>query len=69
MPDICKLIDGKKFMWDGETYESEKEAHEVKKKYEDDKFEVKLIQEENQYFLYTRRVVTEIVLEGEPPPA
>jgi hypothetical protein len=69
MPDISKLIDGKKFMWDGETYESEKQAQEVKKKYEGDKFEVELIQEENQYLLYTRRVVTEIVLEGEPPPA
>ena len=67
MPDISKLIDGKKFMWDGVVYESEKEAQEVKKKYEDDNFEVELIQEENQYFLYSRRVVTEIVLEGEPP--
>jgi hypothetical protein len=67
MPDISKLIDGKKFMWDGGTYESEKDAQEVKKKYEDDNFEVQLIQEENQYFVYSRRVVTEIVLEGEPP--
>ena len=67
MPDISEVIDGKKFMWDNEVYESEKQAQEVKKKYEDDKFEVELIQEENQYFLYSRRVVTEIVLEGEPP--
>jgi len=67
MPDISKLIDGKKFMWDGVVYESEKEAQEVKKKYEENNFEVELIQEENQYFLYSRRVVTEIVLEGEPP--
>ena len=67
MPDISKLIDGKKFMWDGVVYKSEKEAQEVKKKYEENNFEVELIQEENQYFLYSRRVVTEIVLEGEPP--
>ena len=67
MPDISKLIDGKKFMWDNVVYETEKEAQEVKKKYEDDNFEVELIQEENQYFVYSRRVVTEIVLEGEPP--
>ena len=68
MPDAAKVIDGKKFMWDGEVYESEKDAQEVKKKYEKDDFEVELVQEENQHFLYTRRVVTEIVLEGEPPP-
>ncbi len=67
MPDIAKLIDGKKFMWDGEVYESEKEAQEVKQKYADDNFEVELVEEENKYFLYTRREVTEIVLEGEPP--
>ena len=68
MPDSSKNIDGKKFMWDGAVYESEKDAQDTKKKYEDDKFEVKLIEEEGQHLLYTRRVVTEIVLEGEAPP-
>jgi len=38
-------------------------------KYQKDHFKVELIEEEEQYLLYTRRVVTEIVLEGEPPPA
>jgi hypothetical protein len=67
MADLSKLIDGKKYMWDGVVYESEAQAQEVKKKYEDDNFEVQLIQEENQHLVYSRRVVTEIVLEGEPP--
>ena len=66
MADVSKFFDGKKFMWDGEIYESEAQAQEVKKKYEDDEFEVQLIQEENQYLVYSRRVVTEIVLEGDP---
>ncbi|MGD2294859.1 MAG: hypothetical protein PVF22_03390 [Candidatus Aminicenantes bacterium] len=69
MPDTSKKIDGKKFMWDGAVYESEKEAQDTQKKYEGDNFEVQLIKEEGQHLLYTRRVVTEIVLEGEPPPA
>jgi hypothetical protein len=69
MPNASKIIDGKKFMWDGLLYESEKEAQEVKQKYADNNFEVRLLEEENKYLLYTRRVVTEIVLEGEPPPA
>ena len=43
MPDVAKVIDGKKFMWDGEVYESEKDAQEVKQKYEKDDFEVELI--------------------------
>jgi hypothetical protein len=67
MPDVSKIIDGKKFMWDGVIYESEKEAQDLKKKYEDDDFEVELVQEAEQNFLYTRRVVTEIVVEGEAP--
>jgi hypothetical protein len=53
-------------MWDGVTYESDKDAQETKKKYEEDNFEVELIEEDQQPLLYTRRVVTEIVLEGEP---
>jgi hypothetical protein len=67
MPNASKIIDGKKYMWDGAVYESEKEAQEVKQKYADDNFEVKQLEEENKYLLYTRREVKEIVLEGEPP--
>jgi len=36
---------------------------EIKK----DGFEVELIEEEKKHLLYTRRVVTEIVVEDEPP--
>ncbi len=68
MPDISKIINGKKFMWDGVVYESKKEAEDTMRKYKDDNFEVELIEEEKQHLLYTRRVVTEIVVEGETPP-
>lgn len=67
MPDASKIINGRKVMWDGIEYETEKEAQDVKKKYEDDNFEVELVEEEGKYLLFTRRVVTEIVLEGEAP--
>jgi len=66
MPDVSKIINGKKVMWDGVVYESEKEAQEVKQTYENDNFEVEMVEEEEKCLLYTRRVVTEIVLEGEP---
>jgi hypothetical protein len=68
MPDLSKIINGRKVMWDGVEYATEKEAQDVKKTYEDDNFEVELVQEEEKFLLYTRRVVTEIVLEGEAPP-
>jgi hypothetical protein len=69
MPDSSRMINGKKFMWDGVVYKSEAEAREVMEKYNNDGFQVEFIEEEKQYLLYTRRVVTKIVLEGEPPPA
>ncbi len=68
MPDISKIINGKKFMWDGVVYESKKEAEDTMQKYKNDKFEVELIEEEKKHLLYTRKVVKEIVVEGEAPP-
>ncbi len=55
-------------MWDGVVYESKKEAEDTIQKYKDDNFEVELKEEEGKHLLYTRRVVTEIVVEGEAPP-
>ena len=68
MPDLAKNSDGKKFMWDGVVYETEKEAQDVKTQYEADNFETLLIAEEDKFLVYSRRVVKEIVLEGESPP-
>ncbi len=68
MPNVSKIINGKKFMWDGAVYESKKEAEDTMQKYKNDKFEVELIEEEKKHLLYTRRVVKEIVVEGEAPP-
>ena len=67
MPDVSKMINSKKFMWDGVVYESEKEARDTMKKYQDDNFEVEMKEEEGKHLLYTRRLVTEIVVEGEAP--
>ena len=62
-----KIIDGKKFMWDGKTFTTEAEALKIKKEYEQDNFETRIISEEDNYSLFTRRVVTEVVVEGQPP--
>jgi hypothetical protein len=67
MPDSSRIINGKKFMWDGVVYKSEAEAREVMEKYNSDGFQVEFIEEEKQYLVYTRRVVKEIVLDGKPP--
>ena len=64
--ELARIYDGKKFMWDGKAYTDEKERREVSQKYKDDGFQVELVEKENQYFLFTRRVVTEVVVEGQP---
>jgi hypothetical protein len=63
MPDLAKKIDGKKFMWDKGHYSTEEEAHEKMAQYEKDGFEAECVQENGKYLVYTRRLVTEIVLE------
>lgn len=68
MPDASIKVNGIKFMWDGVVYESEKEAQDMMKKYKDDNFEVEMKKEEGKHLLYTKRKVTEIVLDGEAPP-
>ena len=67
MPDISKKIDSKKYMWEGYIYETEDKAKEVENDYKKNNFETAIVKEDEKYLVYTRRVVTEIVLEGEAP--
>jgi hypothetical protein len=68
MPSMAIREDGKKFMWDKGIYATEAEAKEKMAQYQKDDFEVVHVNEEGTHLLYTRRVVTEIVLEeGDRP--
>lgn len=62
-----RKFDGEKFMWDGYSYATEEETKEAEQKYKEDGFEVRTIKENDHFEVYTRRVITEIVLEGEAP--
>jgi len=68
MPNIAKKMDGKKFMWDKRYYSTEADAKEKMDEYEKEGFETRLVKEKGKFLVYTRRVVTEIVLEegGQP---
>jgi len=65
--ELARIFSRKKFMWDGRAYTNEKERREIAQKYKDDGFEVELVEEGGEYFLFTRRVVEEVVVEGTPP--
>ena len=66
-PQNMRFFDRRKFMWDGESYETRAAAEAKQSGYAAQGFETQLVVEEDKPLLYTRREVKEIVLEGEPP--
>jgi hypothetical protein len=64
--DLARIFDGKKFMWDSKVYNDENERREAVQKYQDDGFEIGTAEEDNQYFVFTRRIVKEVKVEGSP---
>ena len=56
---LSRKIDGKKFMWDGVTYDDKQKAYEVTVAYKSDGFETQLIEEDDQFLVYSRRVATQ----------
>ena len=67
MPEISRQIEGKKFMWDGIVYNNETDARDVKSNYKKEDFETGIIEEDGKFLVYTRRISTEIILEGDAP--
>ena len=63
MADRARFFDGKKYMWDGQEYDDQKKAREVEKEYREKGFDVQSCSEAGKILLYTRRIVTEIVVE------
>jgi hypothetical protein len=61
-PNLALISDGKKFMWDGRHYASREEASQTENAYRSDHFEVHLVEEDGQVFVYTRRTAKEAAL-------
>jgi hypothetical protein len=53
---LARKINGKKFLWDGATYDSRDQAGEILEAYQKDSFEVQLIEEEEKFLIYSRRL-------------
>jgi hypothetical protein len=56
---LSRKIDGKKFMWDGATYDNKQKAYETTVAYQSDGFETQLIEEDGQFLVYSRRVAAQ----------
>jgi len=66
MPEIrSKVINGKKFMWDGKEYADQAEAQKAEKAYQEQNFETRVISEDGKFQVYTRRLVKEVVVQGQ----
>jgi len=65
--DEAIWVDGDKYMWDGASYATREEADTQAKTYEKDGLETQVVEADGAFAVYTRRVVTEIVLDGEAP--
>jgi hypothetical protein len=64
MPDNLIAVEGKKLIWDGCDYTSGDDASRKMQTYKDDGFEVEAVEENGKTFLYTRRVVKEIIVQN-----
>lgn len=62
-----KIIDRKKFMWDGTEYDTEADAKDAMLKYQSEGFETIMEKEGDKYLVWTRRVAAQVVVEGTPP--
>lgn len=64
--ELSRIFDGKKSMWDGRVYDDVEEMRKFRQRYQNDGFEVREVEEGKKYFLFTRRMVKEVVTEGKP---
>ena len=59
------LFKEKKFMWDGIDYPSKEKVLEKIQTYKKNGFEVETLEESGKVYLYTRRIVKEILVQGQ----
>jgi hypothetical protein len=61
---LSRRFEGKKYMWDGQAYADEAQAGEASRKYQTDGFMTQTVKEDGQVYVFTRKEVKEIVVEG-----
>ncbi len=60
-PNLAMISDGKKFLWDGQSYDSKEAAASAAQSYQNENFQVQTVEEDGKFLVYTRRVVKEWV--------
>jgi hypothetical protein len=60
-PNLTIISEGKKFMWDGRLYDSCDEGEREAQAYRSGNFEVRMVEQDGKFLVYTRRTVKEVV--------
>jgi hypothetical protein len=63
---LSRRFEGKKFVADGQVYPDAHQAQEAARKYQADGFQVEVVAQDDGFYVFTRREVKEIVVEGNP---
>jgi hypothetical protein len=61
-PDLALISDGKKFMWDGQLYDTREEASRAAESYQNENFQIHVVEVGGEFLVYTRRTVQEAVV-------
>jgi len=58
-PNLAMISDGRKFMWDGQLYDTREEASRAAESYQNENFQIQMVEEGGKFLVYTRRTVKE----------
>jgi hypothetical protein len=61
-PNLALISDGKKFMWDGQLYDTREEASRAAESYQNENFQIHVAEEGGKFLVYTRRTVKEVAV-------
>ena len=61
-PNLAMIRDGKKFMWDGQLYDTHEEASRAAKAYHEEDFQIQIGEEHGKFLVYSRRTAKEVVV-------
>jgi len=64
MPRNAVFFEERKFLWDGRAHETGAQARETAASYAKDGFETRVIEEDGQHLVYSRRVAAQQAAAG-----
>jgi uncharacterized protein YegP (UPF0339 family) len=58
-----RIVNGRKYIWDGQAYLSQEAAEQAVSRYRSEGFETEVVEEEGEFLAYTRREVKKAAVE------